>query len=294
MLRTLIAVDDHDTFSAAADAICITHAAVSQQMKVLEDDWQIPIFDRSKRTPELTQHGRALVVKAREVVAAYDNIVPSILGDDGLRGRLTLGAVPTTLTGLVPFAVSSLKKVYPDLHVVVVPGLTTELVHQVERGVLDAAIVTRPPVLSHNHSWSFLAEEPMELLASVEITSDDPIEILETNPFIRFSRQAVVGSMIETWLQERNIRVNESMELESLESISSMVLGNLGVSLVPRRCVSVMNPLPIRRISFGEDACSRTLGLLARSDSVKIRVLDEVHTQLRDAVSVGIYNPAEK
>ena len=291
MLKTLIAVADHGTFSAAADAVFVTHAAVSQQMKLLEDDWQISLFDRSKRTPQLTPAGRAAVAKAREVVAAYDNIVPSIIGDDGLSGTLTIGAVRTTLTGLIPFAVSLLKKAWPDLHVYVVPGLTVNLVQQVERGALDAAIITKPHTLQPTHQWQIIADEPMELLASLETSSDDPIELLQNNPFIRYSRSTIVGAMIENWLREKNIDVKDSMELESLDSISSMVVGNLGVSIVPKRCVVASNPLPLKRISLGPDTCMRQLGLISHVDNVKVRVLEVLQEQLLSAVEIGKFDP---
>ncbi len=287
LLRTLIAVADNGTFSAAADAVFVTHAAVSQQMKSLEQDWDIAIFDRSTRTPTLTPLGRALLTRAREVVAAYDDIVPSILGDDGLSGELTLGALPTTLTGLVPLAISLMRAAFPDLHVVVVPGLTTALLQQVERGLLDAAIVSKPPFLPRHHVWSQIAEEPLELLAPMQTTSEDPVYLLETNPFIRFSRNAVVGGVIEAWLQAQGIAVRDAMELEGLEAISSMVLSNLGVSIVPRPCVRAMNPLPLRHLPLGPDAPVRALGLIRRSDNVKVRVFGEIHGAMRRAVAQG-------
>ncbi len=293
-LKTLIAIAEHGTFSAAAKAVFVTHAAVSQQMKALEDEWGIVLFDRTRRTPELTPVGHALVARAREVVAAYDGMVASVIGESGFRGELTLGAVPTTLTGLVPFAVAMLKEDHADLHVRVVPGLTTDLVSQVERAALDAAIVTRPPALTRRLEWRQIAEEDMELLASRETASDDPIELLHTNPFIRFSRQAVVGAMIESWLQEQGLDVEDSMELENLDAISSMVYANLGVSIVPKRCVATPNALPLKRLPLSPPPEPRALGLLSRSDTVKVRVLEVLVDKLRSAVCIGSYDPAGK
>lgn len=284
ILKTLIAVDEHGTFSAAADAVFLTHAAVSQQMKALEEDWGVALFNRTKRTPELTPMGRALVAKAREVVAAYDGIVPSVLGDLKVEGILTLGAVPTTLTGLVPVAISHLKREYPRLNISVVPGLTTTLVQQVERGSLDMAIVSRPHFVQRNFLWFDIAREPLELLASPETASDDPFALLRSQPFIRFSRQAVVGGVIENWLQEKRLDVKEGMELESLEAISTMVLFNLGVSIVPRPCVPPPNALRLKHIPLDTDGrLYRDLGCIVRADSVKTRIINEIHAKLLHA-----------
>lgn len=292
MLKTLIAVADHETFSAAANAVFVTHAAVSQQMRTLEAQWQVEIFDRSTRTPELTPIGRALLARAREVVRAYDNIVPSVLGDDGLKGEFTLGAVPTSLTAIVPFSTALLKTNCPDLHVRLFPGLTTHLVHQLERGALDAAIASRPGIMPLGLTWHPLAREEMILIASAKVESDDPVVVLQSNPFIRFSRDAVVGTLVEKWLQDNDIAVRDTMELASLEAIYSMVLADLGVSIIPEPCMKVANQPPLRRIRLDETGGPvRELGLIYRKDSTKMRVIEEVTAAIERALGIGTFSP---
>lgn len=292
ILRTLIAVADHGTFSAAADAVFVTHAAVSQQMRTLEAEWQVAVFDRSKRTPELTPIGRALLAKAREVVRAYDDIVPSVLGDDGLKGDFNLGAVPTTLIGLVPFATAMLKTKCPELRVGLFPGLSIPLIHQVERNALDGALISKPDMLPRELIWHPIASEELVLICSEQIKDNDPIRILNENPFIRFTRDAVVGSIIEKWLLSNNIAAKDSMELAGLEAIYSMALAGLGVSIVPESCVRIANPPSLRRIPLAsKDAPMRHLGLVQRKDSTKNRVLGEIARAMERAVEVGIFSP---
>lgn len=292
-LRTLIAVHDHKTFSAAADAVHVTHAAVSQQMRTLEDSWDIPLFDRSKRTPELTPLGRALVVKARAVVKAYDQMLPSVLGESSVSGEVSLGALPTTLTTMVPSAISMLVQAYPQVRVRLFPGLSNQLVSQLERGALDAAIISRPDLLPAGLEFMGIAEEPLQLLASRSIASDDPFELLAKHPFIRFNRDAVVGHMIESWLQKKGIRANEAMELDSLEAISSMVFANLGVAIAPRRSVQTNNPLPLKRLPLGPDAPIRRLGLAFPRDTARRRVLLELHSVCLRSVEIGAFGPPD-
>lgn len=291
MLRTLIAVEENGTFSAAGEAVFVTHAAVSQQMKMLEQTWGISLFDRTRRTPELTPLGRAIVSRAREIVADYDNLLPSVLGDDGLRGNLALGSVPTGLTSLIPFAITSIKARFPELHIRVTPGQTKELLVDLDRGVLDAAVITKPYVIPHNMRWTPISVETMELLTSLKVASDDPFEILATHPYIRFTRKALLSDFIDSWLQKKGIIVKDTMELENLEIISSMVHADLGVSIIPRRSVQPPNPLPMKHISLGDDAPVRELGLMSLANTVKLRVLQEVEAELLHAVEVGRFDP---
>ena len=100
-LRTLVAIADTRTFSAAADAVQITHAAVSQQMQTLEADLGITLFDRSTRTPQPTPLANRIIAKARCLIADYDNLVPTVLNDSGLNGHISLGVLRTILTWLI-------------------------------------------------------------------------------------------------------------------------------------------------------------------------------------------------
>ena len=283
-LKTLIAVAEKGTFAAAATATFVSHAAVSQQMKTLEDELGVAIFDRSRRSPVLNQHGRNLVAKARDVVHGYNNMVSSVHDDDGVVGELMFGAVSTCMTSLVPRVVGMLKQRYPRLHVRVVPGLSAELQIQVERGYLDAAVLSEPPFLPGGLSWRAFAEEPLILLASLEEESDDPEWLLESRPFIRFNRRAWLGRQIDEWLQANKLNVREGMELDTLESISSMVFYQLGVSIVPRRCVPSARPLPLKRIPLGASARPRILGVMSRKDGSKSQLLEVLIAELVELV----------
>lgn len=285
LLRTLVAVADTRTFSAAAVEVRVTHAAVSQQMQTLEADLGLALFNRDTRTPELTPIGHDVVRKARQLIADYDNLAPSVLGDDGLSGVVTLGALRTTLTGLTPHAMARLKDRFPALGIHIRPGLTETLLADISRGSVDAAIVTRPHLLPADIAFKDLAREPLQLIAHAQDPLDDPITLLHSRPFIRFNRRAVLGTLIENWLVANKVRVTEAMELDSPEAITSMVQANLGVSIVPDLVVKPLEQVAVKRVALGTDAPTRLLGLAYRKDQIKTCLLDEVFAALSDVIA---------
>lgn len=291
LLRTLVAIADTRTFSAAAEVVHVTHAAVSQQMQTLEADLGIALFDRSTRTPELTPVAHQIVAKARTLINDYDNLVPSVLSDGGLSGVITLGVLRTTLTGLTPQAMAALKSKYPEIGLHIRPGLTGTLLAELERGNLDAAIITKPHLMPVGVLFRELTQEPMQLIAAIEEPGDDPIKLLRTRPFIRFNRSAVVGTLIENWILSKRIRVSETMELDSPEAIASMVHANLGVSIVPDLAVKPNDAIPVKRMSLGPDAPHRTLGLVHRENQIKAKALDELYEALAGAIRAASSNP---
>ena len=279
-LRTLVAIADHGSFGAAGQAVHVTHAAVSQQMKALEAELGIALFDRQSRPPCLTPVGKRLVARARTLIEDYDRLVPSVLEDDGLTGTLRLGALRTTLTGLAPQAFARLQARYPSLSLRIHPGLTQSLLIELERDALDVALVTKPYLLPSSLAFREITQEPLQLIVSAQETTQDPISLIKSRPYIRFNRNAVVGSLIENWLNARGLRVHETMELDSLEAIESMVVAGLGVSIVPRASFTAQansaTQANVAYLGLGADAPVRVLGLAYRKDQLKSHAVDEV------------------
>ena len=284
LLKTLVAVADTKTFSAAAEVVHVTHAAVSQQMRTLEADLGLELFDRSGRTPSLTPIGQQVVDRARSLISDYDSLALSVLTDDGLSGVLRLGALRTTLTGLTPRAMASLKARFPEIGLHIRPGLTSNLLADLQRGELDAAIVSKPHLMPSGLTFHDIADEPLELICAREDRETAPLTLLQQRPYIRFNRNAVVGTLIDNWITDKGLRVNEAMELDSPEAITSMVQANLGVSILPRLAVQPTDSAAVAHLSLGEDAPTRTLGLAHADKPLKARAIDEILNALRRVV----------
>ncbi len=273
LLRTFIAVSESASFSEAAEKVHITHAAVSQQMKMLEETLSVELFDRKSRTPKLTAIARQVVERARKIVADYDNLAQPNLAEDIFESEINLGATPTTMTGLTSQVVAAMKRNFPNMKMHVRSGMTASLMADVGRGALDAAIISKPHLMPTKLAFHKIADERMQLIVSADEPEDDPRSLLLQKPYIRFNRSEVMGILIDNWISSKNIDVTETMEFDSGEAISSMVGAGLGVSILPDPVIKPSHAVKLKRLSLGEDAPQRTLGLVYLENNINIHVI---------------------
>lgn len=282
-LQTLVTIARYGSLTAAAEVECVTRSAVSQQMKVLEEDLGVTLFDRSKRPPELNAAGLAIIPKAEELLEKYAGLKHFLAGGIETSGKLTIGAMFTAMTGVVPHAMKAIRQIYPNLHIQASPGHSANLVAPVDRGLYDAVFIGKPPSIASQLVFRQVATEPFVLLTPLDCPTEEPREVLSTYPFIRISRALWTGQIIDTWLVNENIQVTETMELDGIQMISTMVYHRLGVAIVPQRCVQVPNPVPVRTISL-PSLEARPVGLLSRRDSAKRHLIDIFHDRLVEVV----------
>ncbi|MDR3521606.1 MAG: LysR family transcriptional regulator [Acidocella sp.] len=267
-LKTFLAIAKAGSFVAAARTVYRTQSAVTAQMQALEDQLGVILFDRSTRPPTLTDEGRGFVAKAQNVVAEYERLF-SEPQDEHLRGNLRLGVVPSVITGLTPRVLVMLRDRYPGLRVELAMGLSAELVERVRRNLLDVALVSDPLEKGFSLQWSPFLREPLVLVAPIDAPAQSVEDLLEKYPFIRYTRHAWVGQLIEKQLKQQKLRVRETMVLDTLEAIIAMVHAGMGVSIVPMRLIEPAGSPPVRRLTLPGPMVYRTLGLVEIQDHPK-------------------------
>ena len=260
-LRTFLAVAEGGSFAAAARTVGRTQSAITVQMQALEAEFGAVLFDRSRRPPGLSAAGRAFLPHAVEAVAAYDRLF-RVVSDAQVEGHLRLGVVPSVITGVMPRALAALRERYPALHVELAMGLSRELVGRVQARTLDAAVVSDFRLGPASLRWSPFMQEPLVLIAPPDAPARRAEELIAAYPFIRYSRQAWVGELIDDFLRQRNLAVRETMVLDTLEAIRTMVHHGLGVSVVPQRAGDAGGDLTVRVLRFSGSAAKRVVGIV--------------------------------
>lgn len=279
-LKTFLAIAEGGSFASAARAVRRTQSAVSTQMKALEEELGIDLFDRSKRPPQLTEAGRAFVPKIADAVQAYELLFQRAAGTE-LEGRIRLGSVPTLITGRLPQALMALRSKYPRLRIELTMGLSADLVEKLRRGALDAALISEWQEGSAELQWTPFAYEPLVLIAPPDAPPRRAEELVTTLPFIRYTREAWVGHLIDLFLKKRRLKVDEVMTLDTLEAITTMVHHGLGVSIVPHRGTSDPFALPVQRLAFSGPPVYRTIGLVQRPGNPKSQIAESLLAELK-------------
>jgi DNA-binding transcriptional LysR family regulator len=282
MLKTFRAVARTGSFAAAADKVALTQAAVSLQMRGLEQALGRQLFDRSARQIALTRDGREIQPKVEQILELLAELeaTPS----DSMQGPVTIGAVVSVI-GALSVGVASLKTAYPQLDVRLLSARSDELAVMVEEGEVDiAAVVARPDdVLPDTLKWTPLYTEPLMLIVNREVVDTDPQRILNAHGFLRFDRRVRTGRVVDQALQTLGLSVNEYLELNSIETIVALVRRNVGVTVLPQLHRADWQADPsLRLISIAQPAILRTVGLVERASYGRGGIAAAIIDTLRD------------
>lgn len=155
-LEYLLSVDTHRHFATAADACHITQPTLSMQIKKLEEELGVLVFDRSKQPVIPTEAGKALLQQARTIVQEHrklQDIADRFKGQ--LSGELHLGIIPTLAPYLLPYFAGAFVREFPQVQLQVQELPTEEIVRLLKKDLLDVGLLVTP---LHDSS---IAEQPL-------------------------------------------------------------------------------------------------------------------------------------
>ncbi len=144
-LEYIVAVDTYRHFGKAAESCFITQPTLSMQIKKLEEDLEVIIFDRSKQPLIPTDVGQRILEQARAVLKQSEEINNIIKEHKHeVSGMLRIGIIPTLAPYLLPIFIGRYKKKYPNIHIKVVEKTTGEIVNLLQKDLIDVGVLVTP------------------------------------------------------------------------------------------------------------------------------------------------------
>lgn len=242
-LKVFRAVAEKLNFTSAAEALFLTQPAVTLQIKTLEEDLGVKLFDRSGGRVRLTEAGEVLLVYAGRITDLYNEAeiaVGSLTGEE--RGRLSLGASTTIAQYVLPALLGEFISYHPRIELSMVSGNTDRIIRVLDEKQIALGLVEGPigrndlktdrfiddeivAVVAAGHQWKQLKNSKIDLKQLAEI------------PQIWREHGSGTRRVLEDAFKNAKLKLRDfhiAMELDSTEAIKSAVEANLGIGFVSR------------------------------------------------------------
>lgn len=265
-LEYIIAVDTYRHFVTAAEKCFVTQPTLSMQIKKLEEDLNIVIFDRTKQPIIPTAIGNKIIEQARITLAASKQIKEIIETDsNSISGELNIGIIPSLAPYLLPLFIGSFTKKYPNIRVKIIELLTDDIILELKKDTLDVGILVTP-LREKGIIEEVLFYEEMKVLSNKNHTffSKKIIEIeeLESPDLWLLNNGHCFRSQVINlcnYKSQQNTKSNFEYESGSLETIKKIIEVEGGYALIPelavdknlsKTCVKPITKSPLREVSF--------------------------------------------
>jgi LysR family transcriptional regulator, hydrogen peroxide-inducible genes activator len=241
-LRYLAALAETKHFGRAAEACFVTQSTLSAGLKELESQLGVTLVERTKRRVMVTPLGEEVVARARRLLSEAGEIVDLVrAAAEPLSGPLALGVIPTVAPFLLPKVLARVRKAHPKLKLHLVEDLTARLLERLNAGAIDLALIALPyrapdiETLALGDDPFLLATPAGHPLAGHEHVDAGeldraPLLLLEEGHCLRDHALAACR------LAEA-APAGERLQATSLHTLTQMVAGGMGVTLLPQMAV---------------------------------------------------------
>ncbi|WP_098246557.1 LysR family transcriptional regulator [Streptomyces formicae] len=238
-MRYVVAVAETGGFTRAAERCHVVQSALSHQVARLEKELGARLFERTSRRVRLTAAGEAFLPAARQALEAAERARAEVAAASGqIRGRLTIGAIPTVAAVDLPAVLRDFRARYPHVRISLRAGASERLVEQVRDGALDAAFLGVPPgfrlqgvrdrELAHGRHVAVVApDHPLADREEVDLGT------LADELFVDFADGSAARAQSDAAFAAAGLRREVAFEVSGVELMARMVRNGLGIALLP-------------------------------------------------------------
>lgn len=287
-LRTLAAIDQVGSFAQAAAQLNMTLSAVSMQMKALEQELDVRLFDRAFRPPRLTPLGRRIAAKAKDVIADEDQLLGLCAGGGLLSGRYRIGFISTASVRLLPGFLAAARKSAPAARFEVEGGLSEDLEEKVLQGRLDAAVVTASQDARHGLRYDSLGSEPLAYAIPEASAALSLEQLMRELPFLHFLPSTGIGKLTARHLAGmKPAQRADTIVMDGVEAIMECVKTGFGFTLLPVPDIERYADRSVAQRPSGDENLIRELALALREGSQSDRQAEQLRALFPAARAAG-------
>lgn len=230
LLRTLVAISDTGSVTAAAKRLAYTQSTVSMQLQRLETQLALRLHEREGRHLRFTSEGERLLTHARRLLALNDEAWSDMQARQ-VTGDLTLG-IPEDYASLLPSVFAYFHQLYPSVGLTVICGTSAHLVEQVKAAEIDLALVTRQ---RNSPGGEVIRREPLVWAVGInqQPLLSDPIPLALYSPGADVFREVAEQS-----LQAAGRTWRVAYTSQSMAGLAPIVTAGLAVVVVTRSMLS--------------------------------------------------------
>lgn len=279
-LKYLVAVAKYKHFGKAADESAVSQPALSMQLKKLEEELGVQLFERDNKNVMVTPVGQKIVEKANEILlVAKEMEAIAKTFHNPLAGEIKIGAFPTLAPYFLPSFLPKVIKKFPELKMLLVEEKTELLINKLKKGEIDAAFLAVP-----------LPQQEDKLHIEKLFNEAFYLAVPKKHPFAEkktISRSDLSGEkllLLEDGhcLREQSLEVcslmgakeNQDFRATSLETLRQMVASGIGITLIPQMAINKNSDVVY--IPFNKEIPARTIALIWRKTSPRDELLKKI------------------
>lgn len=282
-LRYLIAVADTGHFGRAADRCFVSQPTLSAQLKKLEDYLGVPLVERQPRKALLTPAGAEIVIRARRIVEATEEVVEIAQAHrEPLAGRLRIAFLPTIGPYLLPVIAPKLRKQLPRLELMLYEYQTAPMLERLRNGEIDMGVLALP-VDMDGLAAKPLYDEPFTIAAPANHPLADrkqvKLEDLRGVTLLLLEDGHCLRDQALDVCNRIDVHEKQDFRATSIETLRQMVAAGAGVTLMPELATRGGHAAPRGLVfrPFAKPAPTRRIGAIWRRSSPRRVAIEAVN-----------------